>query len=105
MTATTAKKTTPAQAAKKEAQAKPEEANISFEYEGETYEIDRAAFTDLELIEAVEDEHFVQATRGYLGKEQWSKFKNTIRGEDGRVPVEKLEPFLQKLMDVLAGNA
>jgi hypothetical protein len=77
---------------------------VSFEYEGESYTIDRDNMNNLELFEAIEDEQYIKATRGFLGKDQWTKFKDAHRDDQGRVPMEPLEGFLQSMMDALGSK-
>lgn len=99
--ATTQKKTTDA----RKAEATDEVQYVEFEHNGETYTVHPDALDNLELFEAVEDEQYLKATRGFIGKEQWDKFKNTHRTEDGRVPMAALEGFLQALMEAIGqGN-
>lgn len=105
MTTATAKKTagTAKAAAKREADPETPE-GASFEFEGVKYTIDPAAYTDVELLEAVEDEKYIAACRGYLGKVQWAKAKESLRDPDtGRVPGDRFEPFMQAIMEAL-GN-
>ena len=94
-----------AEAKAKAAKAEATDSGVTFEYGKETYVIDSAAFTDVELIEAVEDEKYMKAIRGYLGAAQWARFKDSVRTSDGRVPMEEFEPFLKVLMEALGqGN-
>lgn len=80
-------------------EAVPEEATpITFEYDGETYEIAADATDNLELYEAIEDDKMLTATRGFLGQEQYNKFKDAHRNENGIVSVTSFENFLQALM-------
>lgn len=101
-------KTTAAKAAStaRKAEADPENAQpVSFEYDGRTYIIEQERLNNLELFEAIEDEKFLTATRGFLGREQWDAFKDDHRTEDGRVPMEPLEGFLADLMKAVGqGN-
>lgn len=96
-----------AAAAARKAEARPEEAKpVEFEYDGKTYVVTPDALDNLELFEAVEDEKYLTATRGFLGKEQWERFKDAHRLPDGRVPLEAFEGFLQALMKAVGqGNS
>lgn len=92
-------------ALKNEAKPLDEREPVSFEYDGETYTIDPANVDNLELYEAVEDEKYLTAARGFVGKDQWSKFKDTHRDNEGRVPMAPVEGFLQALMEAVGqGN-
>ena len=87
------------------AEAADAPATVEFEHDGETYVIERANMNNLELFEAIEDERFITATRGFIGREQWAQFKDKYRTEDGNVPIESLEGFLQALMEAVGqGN-
>ena len=85
--------------AKTSARTDAHEGEVRFEYEGHEYSVGPEAKTDLELMEAVEDQRYIAAVRGYLGKAQWDTFKELHRGKDGRVDVAVFEGFLQILMD------
>lgn len=88
-----------AEAAEKEAQP------IVFEFGGKRYEIESDAANDLELYEAMEDDKYLTAIRGFLGREQWDEFKDAHRNEKGRVPMEPVEEFLNTLMEAVGeGN-
>lgn len=92
-------------ALKNEAKPLEEREPVSFEYDGETYTIDPANVDNLELFEAVEDEKYLTAARGFVGKDQWNKFKDTHRDAEGRVPMAPVEGFLQALMEAVGqGN-
>jgi hypothetical protein len=79
-------------------EAKEEDGFVTFEYNGVEYKVASNAMDNLELFEAVEDEKFLTAARGFVGKEQWEKFKDSHRTPDGRVPMEPVEGFLEALM-------
>ena len=78
---------------------------ITVEHNGATYEIDRDNADNLELMEFVEDGNYISAIRGYLGKDQWAKWKDAQRDEKGRVRSADFESFLQSVMDAIGGNA
>jgi hypothetical protein len=86
------------------AKAEAQGADISFQYEGETYTIKRANADNLELMEFVEDDLVFKALRGYLGLDQWNKWKDSVRTEDGRVPAATLEPFADAVMAAIGGG-
>ena len=87
-------------AAKAEARAK----FIEFDHDGIHYVIDRDNADNIELMEFVEDEQYFKAIRGYLGTDQWNKFKDTHRDEQGRVSADAFEPFMQAVMDAVGGS-
>lgn len=87
------------------AEAGQEVADVTFEHDGTTYTIPRANMTNLELFEFVEDQHYIKATRGFIGREQWAEFKDKYRTDDGNVPMESLEGFLEAMMEAVGqGN-
>lgn len=85
--------------AKAEATGEP----LRVEYEGHEYVIDREAADNIELMEFVEDEKYLSAIRGYLGREQWGVFKDSVRDAAGRVPAEKFSEF-SELIYAAMGN-
>lgn len=87
--------------AKTEAKAGP----IRFAYDGVSYEVDRENADNLELLEYVEEEKYILAIRGYLGKDQWAKWKDSHRDEAGRVKQEHFEPFLNAVMQAIGGGS
>ena len=79
--------------------------DITFTFDGHDYVIDGEARLDLELFEAIEDDKFMTAMRGFLGAEQWAEFKDRVRNANGRVTLSDAEPFLGALMEALGeGN-
>lgn len=77
---------------------------IELDFEGEHYIIDRANAENLELMEFVEDEQYIKAIRGYVGPDQWAKFKDANRDEQGRVSPDSFEPFLTAVMSAIGGG-
>lgn len=94
-----AKKPTDRLPAKAEAKDEP----IIVEFDGETYTIDRDNADNLELFEFIEDEKYMSAIRGFVGPEQWAKYKDAHRDEKGRVPAATFQDFLQIVMDAIGG--
>lgn len=94
-----------AKASKSAAKADAEGASIEVDFLGEHYVIDRNQADNLELMEFVEDEQYIKATRGYLGREQWERWKDSVRTEDGRVPSAPFEEFLNLIMEAIGGNS
>lgn len=87
------------------AEAGQEVADVTFEHDGVEYTVPRANMNNLELFEFVEDEQYIKATRGFVGREQWAAFKDKYRTDDGNVPLECLEGFLEALMGAVGqGN-
>lgn len=87
------------------AEAGQEVQDVTFEHDGTTYVIPRANMNNLELFEFVEDQHYIKATRGFIGREQWAEFKDKYRTDDGNVPMESLEGFLEAMMEAVGqGN-
>jgi hypothetical protein len=75
---------------------------IRFTFDKIQYTIDPENADNLELLEFIEDEKYISAIRGYLGADQWAKFKEANRA-DGRVSSERFEPFLNAAMKAISG--
>lgn len=82
-----------------------ERKDATFEFGGRTYTVDADAIDNLELFEFIEEEKYLSAAKGFLGKEQWDAFKDDHRNEKGRVPMEPVEGFLEALMGAVGGNS
>jgi hypothetical protein len=91
--------------AKAAAKAEAEGTPIEVDFDGEHYTIDRQAADNVELIEFIEDEQYVKAVRGYVGREQYGRWKETVRTEDGRIPTADFEAFLTAIMEAVGGNS
>ncbi|MGZ4530728.1 MAG: hypothetical protein ACXVXP_00080 [Mycobacteriaceae bacterium] len=87
-------------AAKAEATGEP----ITFTFDDVDYSIARESADNLELFEFIEDEKYISAIRGFLGNDQWSRFKESQRDDAGRVSAERFEEFLNGLMAAISGN-
>jgi len=85
------------------AEAKGED--VKFDHEGVHYVIDRDNVNNLELMEFVDDEKWIPAIRGYIGRDQWVKFKNANRDDKGRVDADAFEPFMTAVMAAIGGEA
>lgn len=87
-------------------EANPEEAKPTvFEHGNETYTIEPHTLDNVDLFEAIEDQNYITAARGFVGRDQWSKFKEANRTDDGRVPMKSVEEFLSAMMEAVgAGN-
>lgn len=72
---------------------------IAFEFEGVTYKLNKADFDDLEFVELLQDDKQLIAFRKLLGNEQWSKFKDSVRTDDGRVPADQAERFFELMQE------
>lgn len=72
---------------------------VTIEYNGEEYTVRQDALDDVEMLEAVEDERYVTVIRKVVGKDQWTKFKESVRTADGRVPTKPFEEFLSIVME------
>lgn len=88
------------------AEATGEAQPVSFVFDGETYTIDADAADDLELMEHIEREKYLLAIAGYLGAEQWQRYKDKYRKPNGRVSASGAGDFLQALTEAIgAGNS
>lgn len=97
--------TTKASADARKAEATQKREPVTFEHLGFEYTVSPENTDNLELFEAVEDEKYLTAVRGFLGNEQWALFKDNNRTEDGRVPLASLEGLLENLMEAIGqGN-
>lgn len=94
-----------AKASEDAAKAEAEDKVIEVDFHGEHYTIDREQADNLELMEFVEDEQYIKALRGYLGRDQWARWKDSQRTEDGRVPMAPFEDFLNAIMEAIGGNS
>jgi hypothetical protein len=92
-------------AATKAATAKDEagEKQIVVEYDGDKYTITRENADNLDLYELVEEDKYILALRGYLGTDQWTKWKDSVRDDAGRVSMSKFEGFLNAVMEAVGG--
>lgn len=88
-------------------EAKPEEATpTTFTFNDRVYSVPPEAIDNVELFEAVEDQKYLTAARGFIGREQWEAFKDDHRTDDGRVPMAPVEEFLDALMKAVgSGNS
>ena|SRR5690349_6535581 len=86
------------------AKAEAKLASLTVTFEGQKYTIPRENVDDLELFEALEDNKYISATRGFLGQEQWDAFKDAHR-IDGRVPMSTMNEFLDALMASLGNRS
>lgn len=84
-------------AAKKAAEAEVDEGTLTFEYDGETYEIPRPENWDVGVFEAEEDGRIVVTVRLLLGTEQWDKFRTEPDGEGGRRPKRRTMKELNEI--------
>lgn len=78
---------------------------VEFDHDGDHYVIDRENADNLELMEFVEDGQYIKAIRGYVGLDQWAKFKDAHRDDAGRVTTDSFESFLQAAMDAIGGGS
>lgn len=78
--------------------------DVEFDYDGAHYVIDRANADNIELMEYVEAEKYLSAIRGYLGADQWDRWKDAHRDDKGRVASVHFEPFMQACMDAIGGS-
>lgn len=71
----------------------------SFEFEGQTYTVDRDVLDDLYLIQDVMDAKTdldgLRLMPRIVGAEQWQRMEDSIRTEDGRIPATKAMEFVR----------
>jgi len=81
-----------------EAEAVAETVKVSFEFNGNTYVVDKDKFTDdLDILEAFEDGKIITPLKLLLGKE-WDRFKELEKPN-----AEKLGKFAEKLFEAVGG--
>jgi hypothetical protein len=88
----------------RQAKAEARSQFIELDFDGDHYVIDRENADNLELMEFTEDGQYIKAIRGYVGADQWAKFKDSQRDDKGRVTVESFEAFLNAVMEAIGGN-
>ena len=88
-----------------QAKAEARGEDIVVVHDGVTYQIDLDNADNLELLEFIEDEHYIKAIRGYLGADQWAKFKDAHRDDKGRVSAATFEDFINVVMGAIGGNS
>lgn len=71
----------------------------TFTYEGVQYTLRGDSMEDVELVELLEDEKYISLLRKLVGPAKWAEFKDSVRTEDGRVPLEALRGFLEIVME------
>lgn len=86
------------------AKAEVKDLPIEFDFDGTHYSIDRANARNIELAEFTEDRQYIKAIRGYVGLDQWAKYKDRYRDEQGRVMDTTFEPFLNAVMAAIGGG-
>ncbi len=87
------------------AKAEAKSQHIEVEHGGITYVIDRENADNLELMEFIEEGKYISAIKGYVGEDQWTKFKDAHRDDKGRVRSSEFESFLQAVMGAIGGNS
>ena len=88
----------------RQAKAEARSQFIEFDHDGEHYVVDRDNADNLELMEFVEDQQYIKAIRGYVGLDQWAKFKDAHRDAQGRVTTDTFESFLNAVMVAIGGG-
>lgn len=88
-----------------QAKAEAKRQSIDFSFGGVEYSITREDADDVELYELVEEGKYILATRGYLGQEQWDRFKDANRNAAGKVSMQTFNDFLDAAMEAIGGNS
>lgn len=92
------KKAARAHADRREA-IRPTDPLLIITFDGHPYEIVRAAATNVETFELIEDGKYVTAVRSWIGAEQWTIFKDAHRDPaTNTVDMEHLEGFINAVM-------
>jgi hypothetical protein len=69
----------------------------AFNWRGTDYTVDPDLIDDLEFFEALEGNQFATAVRKMLG-DQYDKFKDQVREDEGRVSLATTQAFLEEYM-------
>ena len=69
----------------------PDAVLLTFEYEGDTYTVDKAVFSDVDFHEALELNHETRLCRMLVGERGYQKFKS--RGKNGKRNTTELYEF------------
>ena len=88
-----------------QAKAEAKSQDIALTFDGVKYLIERDNADNLELMEFVEDERYVSAIRGFIGLDQWKRWKDDHRDERGRVTKAEFERFLNAVMAAIGGGS
>ena len=68
-----------------------------FEFNEDEYTVDGAALDDVEVFELFEEEKFMTAVKRILGVDEFTRFKENNRDENGRVSMEVFGDFVEKM--------
>lgn len=71
--------------------------DLTFTHNGTKYTIPAEAINDLEVMENLEDEKYISVARQVLGRQQWARFKELHRGENGRIKATELDSMLEAI--------
>lgn len=71
------------------------------EWKGHEYTIARESFDDVEVVEYFTDDNIVGALRLILTPEEWAKYKERSRNEQGRSSFKEASEFLEHIMNEL----
>lgn len=74
---------------------------VSLEWDGDTYTIERDAIDDVEFVLELEQGKNLSAIVRLLGTAQWETFKARNRVDGARVPYSEAEAFLTELLEKL----
>lgn len=91
--------TVPADAKKPQDRKPKKTSTVKFKFEGVEYEIAGEAITDdFEVIEYLaEDRTLPLAVKKILGDAQWSRYKESVRDESGRIPAQTTADFMEAM--------
>lgn len=69
----------------------------TFKFNEEEYTVDGQALDDVEVFEMFEEDKFMSAVKKILGAEEFNRFKDNNRNENGRVPMEVFGEFVEAM--------
>jgi len=89
-----------------QAKAEAKGRDITVIYDDHTYVITRENADDVELFEEIERDHVLAAMRGFIGDEQWTFWKDTHRGPNGKVSMTvEFDSFMNAILDAIGGGS
>ena len=90
-------------ASKATAKTEARNEDVTVDFRGQSYTVAASALDNIEILEFIEDEQYFKAIRATIGAEQWTKFKDENRDEQGRVTADAFQEFVETVFGAL-GN-
>jgi hypothetical protein len=77
---------------------------VDVEFHGMTFTIDREVAKDIDVLEAIEEQKIVAATKAVLGPEQWKRFRASTPTPNADTIGELFEALGQAVAGASAGE-